>query len=48
MCVCVCVCVGGLLFFCKVLIRSAVSFLYTSRSVGGRCDMAVSASKAKF
>ena len=48
LCVCVCVCVGGLLFFCKVLIRSAVSFLYTSRSVGGRCDMAVSASKAKF
>ena len=48
-CVCVCVCVcRGLLFFCRVLMRSDVSFLYTSRSVGGRCDMAVSASKAKF
>ena len=42
-----CVC-EGLLCFCKVLMRSAVSFLYTSRSEGGRCDMAVSASRARF
>ena len=49
LCVCVCVCVcRGLFFFFRVLMRSAVSFLYTSRSVGGRCDMAVSVSKAKF
>jgi len=34
-----CVC-EGLLFFCKVLMCSAVSFLYTSHSEGGRCDMA--------
>jgi hypothetical protein len=38
----------GLLFSCKVLMCSAVSFLYTSRSEGGRCDMAVSASRAMF
>ena len=28
--------------------RSAVSFLYTSRSEGGRCAIEISASKAKF
>jgi len=42
------VCVRDLLFFCKVLIRSAVSFLYTSRSEGESCDMAVSAPTARF
>jgi hypothetical protein len=29
----------GVLFFCSVLMRSAVSFLYTSHSEGGRCEM---------
>ena len=47
-CVCVCVCVRVCYSFFKVLIRSAVSFLYTSRSKGGRCDMAVSATRARF
>ena len=40
-----CVC-GGLLFLCKVLMRSAVNFLYISRSDCGSRDMAVSASRA--
>ena len=42
-----CVC-GDLLLTSKVLMRSAVIFLYTSRSEGGRYEMAVSASSAKF
>ena len=40
-----CAC-GGLLFLCKVLMRSAVNFLYTSRSDCGSRGMAVSASRA--
>jgi len=46
--VCVCVCVCGFVVLCKVLMRSAVSFLYTSRSELERCDMAVSASRSRF
>jgi len=42
-----CVCVGFLLFW-RMLIRSAVIFLHTSRSVWGRREMAVSASRARF
>ena len=42
-----CVC-GGLLFASRVLMLSAVNFLYTSRSEGGRQEMAVSDSSAKF
>ena len=38
----------GVLFFCSVLTRSAVSFLYTSRSGGWRHEMAVSVSRARF
>lgn len=42
-------CLGWeLLFSCRVFMRSAVIFLYTSRSKGGSCDIAVSASKARF
>jgi len=37
---------GGRLLSRSVLVRSVVSFLYTSRSGCGRCDIAVSASKA--
>jgi len=37
-----------LLFCCRVLMRSATSFLYTSRLDVGSCDMAVSASRARF
>ena len=47
----VCVCMLWLcwgLFDCRVFMRSAVSFLYTSRSVRGRCAIAVSASRARF
>ena len=42
-----CVC-GGLLFFCRVLMRSAVSILYVSRCGRERLDIAVSASRARF
>jgi len=45
--VCVCVC-EGLLLFCKLFMRSAFSFLYTSCSEEGRCDLAVSALRARF
>ena len=41
-----CVCEG--LLFCKVLMRSAVSFLYTSRSEEGRCEVAVSVLRARY
>jgi hypothetical protein len=41
-----CVCEGSL--FSRALMRSRANFLYTSRFEGGRCDMAVSASSAKF
>ena len=41
-----CVRVGVLLSSCNMLTRSAVNFLYTSRSDGGRSVMAVSASRA--
>ena len=34
--------------FCRVLMRSAVSFLYTSLSEVGSFDIAVSASSARF
>ena len=44
---CVCLC-EGLLFFFKALMRSAVSVLYTSLWKGGRLEMAVSASRARF
>ena len=40
-----CAC-GSLLFSCNVLMHSAANFLYTSRSDGGRCVMAASASRA--
>ena len=40
-----CAC-GDLLFSCNMLTRSAVNFLHTSRSDGGRSVMAVSASRA--
>ena len=42
-----CVCVGCFLLFWRMLILSAVIFLYTSHSVGGRREMAVSASSAR-
>ena len=45
---CVCGCGVALLFSRRVLMRSAVLFLYTSCSEGGRCEMAVSASRARF
>ena len=38
----------GVLFFCSVLMRSAVSFLHISHSGGRRREMAVSASRARF
>jgi len=38
--------VGGLLFSCNVLMRSAVNILHTSWCDGGRHVMAVSASRA--
>lgn len=42
-------CVGWwLLFCCRVVMRSTTSFLYTSRSDVDSCDMAVSASRARF
>jgi hypothetical protein len=42
--------VGGLFVFfsCRVVMRSATSFLCTSRLELGTCDMAVSASRARF
>ena len=44
--VCVLCAHGVWLFSLSVLMRSVVSFLYTSHSCGGRCVMAVSASRA--
>ena len=45
---CVYCAVWGLLFYRRVFMRSAASFLYTSRSGGGSCDMAVFVSSVSF
>ena len=41
-------CGGWWLFLCRLVMRSTISFLYTSRSDVGNYDTAISASTAKF